>query len=59
MLQGTLAVIAFGIFLFFVYQIIARIIRSININTTGWPPPHLNADGDSVNDELDLFKKKD
>ena len=31
---------------FVLYYIPARIVRMMNIRTHGWPPPHVDADGD-------------
>ena len=34
-----------------VCKIINRIIRHFNIRARGWPPKHLDADGDQIEDE--------
>lgn len=31
-----------------VLRVTARVLRSINIAARGWPPAHLDADGDSI-----------
>lgn len=39
------AIIAYSA-LAFVFRIWNRVLRTINICARGWPPPHLDADGD-------------
>lgn len=40
--------------MFYIFKIINRVIRSINIIFRGWPPPHLDADGDFIdNDDIE------
>lgn len=34
-----------------VYQCVMRICRCININKSGWPPRHCDADGDHIEED--------
>jgi len=38
--------ILIGVPVNFCLRVISRLIRSSNIKAKGWPPPHLDADGD-------------
>lgn len=37
----------------FLFRVINRLIRHWNISVKGWPPPHLDADGDFKVEEKD------
>lgn len=45
-LFGVLYLVAFGMLLSFLFKMYNRTLRSRNIKESGWPPTHLNADGD-------------
>lgn len=49
---GTLGAWMIFMFLVWPFRLVNRAIRHANIRSAGWPPPHLDADGD-VNKEND------
>lgn len=38
--------LAYGLAIIVIYRLPVRILRSVNICVHGWPPAHLDADGD-------------
>lgn len=43
----------------FMFRVINRLIRHWNISVRGWPPPHLDADGDFKVEEKDDDSKEE
>ncbi len=44
---GWFVYVFLGIVLNFTFKLLNRLLRSINIAIRGWPPAHLDADGDT------------